>query len=266
MNKYLQIFKISFQQEFVYRLNFIMWRVRNAIQILLVFFLWDTVFESGNRELFGYDRSKILTYIFGLFVIRSIVLSTRSIDMPGEIARGEISNYLLRPISYIKYWFVRDFSSKALNLIFASFEIIVLYFILRPPLFVQHDILYLGFFGLSLILAVMMYFFIVFIFGLPTFWYPEQAWGLMFLLFVFVDLFGGGIFPIDILPFYIQKIFYLTPFPYLLFTPIQLYLGKFDVGTSITVLLMASMWTVVLFFAVKLMWRQGLKTYKAEGR
>ncbi len=62
--KYISIFKISFAQEFAYRLNFIMWRVRNVMQILLLFFLWTTVFSDPARVVFGYDRAKMLTYVF----------------------------------------------------------------------------------------------------------------------------------------------------------------------------------------------------------
>ena len=264
--KYLSVFKISFQQEFAYRLNFIMWRVRNVLSIFIVFFLWDTIFANPSRVVFGYDRAKILTYIFGLIIMRSIVLSIRSVDVPGEIARGELSNYLIKPLSYFKYWFTRDLSSKSLNLIFAFFESIVLFLILKPPFFLQTNLLYISLFLLSVVLAVFLYFFLVFLFTTPVFWYPEQAWGMMFLLFTVVDLFGGGVFPIDILPQVFQKILYLTPFPYLLFVPVEIYLGKFSVAQSFGMLFVGGIWLFILVSAVRLLWSRGLKIYGAEGK
>src|SRR3972149_10285999 len=149
MNKYLQIFKISFAQEFAYRLNFIMWRVRNVLQIFLVFFLWTTIFADQSKEIFGYNRDKIITYVFGILVLKALVLSARVIDVSGEISRGDLTNYLLRPVNYFRYWFTRDLSSKALNLAFATVEIAILYFLLRPPFFVQTDILQISAFVLS---------------------------------------------------------------------------------------------------------------------
>ena len=104
MKKYLQVFKVSFQQEFAYRLSFVMWRVRNILQILVVFFLWDTVFTFREGELFGYDRDKMLTYVLGLIFIKAFVLSSRAQDVAGEIARGEIINKLLKPLNYFKNW------------------------------------------------------------------------------------------------------------------------------------------------------------------
>jgi len=117
MKKYFSVFKISFQQEFVYRLNFIMWRLRNVMQIFLVFFLWDTVFSDPKRVVFGYDREKILTYVFAILIVKAFVLSARAVDVAGDIARGDLTNYLLKPVSYFKYWFTRDISSKSLNLL-----------------------------------------------------------------------------------------------------------------------------------------------------
>ena len=266
MNKYLSIFKISFQQEFVYRLNFIMWRVRNVLQIFLIFFLWDSVFTDPGRVVFGYDRAKILTYVFGLMIVRALVLSSRTLDIAGEIARGELTNYLLKPVNFFKYWFTRDLSSKALNLIFAAIEFIILYLIFRPDLFFQGNIGILLLSLVSLALAILVYFVLLFFLSLFPFWYPQQAWGLVFLLFVFTDFLGGGIFPLDILSGTWQKVLYLTPFPYLLFVPLQIYLGKVSVIASLQSIFIAGVWIVVLSALLKYLWNLGLKSYRAEGR
>lgn len=266
MEKYLQIFKISFQQEFAYRLNFIMWRFRNIMQFFLVFFLWDTIFSDPRRSFFGYNRAEILTYVFGLILIRSIVLSIRSIDVAGEIARGDISNLLLKPISYFKYWFTRDISSKALNFFFAVGEITLLYLLLQPNFFLQKNLVIFCLFLISLVFAVVLYFLLVFLFSQPTFWYPHQAWGFIFLLIILVDLLGGGVFPLDILPSDVQKIVYFSPFPYLLFIPIEIYLGKLSFLKTLVFLAISLAWVLVLIFVNKRIWTLGVRSYSAEGR
>ena len=162
MKKYLSVFKISFQQEFAYRVNFIMWRIRNVLQLFLVFFLWDTVFSGQDKVIFGYDKARILTYVFGLLIIRAFVLSARAVDVAGEVANGDLSNYLIKPVSYFKYWLTRDLSSKALNLLFAVFETTLLFFLLKPQFFFQGNPLYLIMFLASLGSAVILYFLLVF--------------------------------------------------------------------------------------------------------
>ncbi|MBI4157661.1 ABC-2 family transporter protein [Candidatus Woesebacteria bacterium] len=267
MKKYWSIFKISFQQEFVYRLNFIMWRVRNVIQIFLVYFLWSTIFSDNTRTLFGYDRAKILTYIFGILIVRAVVLSARAVDVTNEIARGDLTNYLLKPISYFKYWLTRDLSSKVLNLFFAVFEFLFLYLILRPEIFLQTDPFNLIFFAISLMFAVFLFFVILFITSAVSFWAPEISWGAQFfIIFVIIEFLSGSLFPIDILPVFMQKILYLTPFPYLIFFPLQVYLGKISDLAVLGGLLTTLVWSVTLWFLMTSIWRRGIRIYKAEGR
>lgn len=267
IKKYISIFKISFAQEFAYRINFIMWRVRNVIQIILLFFLWTTVFSDPSKVIFGYDRTKILTYVFGILVVKAIVLSARAVDVAGEISRGDVSNLLLKPVNFFKYWLTRDLSSKALNFIFSAFEIVILFLILKPEIYLQTNLLLLAGFFLSLIFAILAFFALLMITSFVPFWAPELGWGVQFLVIViFTDFLSGGLFPLDILPSFIQKFLYLTPFPYLIFFPIQVYLGKITGTVLLGGLLISLFWIFVLWIAMGWIWRRGLLIYRAEGR
>lgn len=267
MRKYLSIFNISFQQEFVYRLNFIMWRVRNVFQIFLLFFLWDAVFSDPNRVVFGYDRAKILTYVFGILIIKAFVFSARAVDVAGQVANGDILNYLVKPVNFFRYWLVRDISSKALNLIFAVVEITILFLILRPPFFLQTNLIYLLAFVASLILAIFMYFSLLMITNTIPFLAPELAWGGHFLVIVtFTEFLSGSLFPIDILPLSIQRVLMFTPFPYLIFFPLEVYLGKIATSAILGGLFISLFWTIVLWVGMNFFWKKGLQIYEAYGR
>jgi ABC-2 type transport system permease protein len=267
MRKYFQVFKISFQEEFAYKLNFVMWRVRNIFQILLTFFLWNTIFASPTTVIFGYDRSKILTYVFGIMIVRALVMSARATDISIDIARGDLSNYLLKPMTYFKYWFTRDVSSKALNLIFATVEFALLFAILKPPFYFQTNPLTLLLFFIGIVLAVLIYFFILIIVSSLTFWAPEMSWGGHFLItIVVVEALSGSLFPINILPPLFQSIVMATPFPYLIYFPVQVYLGNITGQALLGGLMIAVAWTGILWFAMNFIWQKGLKAYESTGR
>ena len=267
MRKYLSVFRISFAQEFAYKINFILWRVRNVLQIFLVFYLWDAVFQDPGRVVFGYDRAKILTYVFAILVVKALVLSARAVDVPGEISRGEVSNYLLKPIGYFKYWLTRDLSSKALNLSFAVFEFLLLYILLRPPIFVQTNPILIVAFVISILLALLIFFTLLFTTGLVPFWMPEGAWGLQFMvIFVATEFLAGGLFPLDILPEGIQRVLFYTPFPYLIFFPIQVYLGKLSSPEILRGMVIALFWATSLYLLMRNLWQRGLRVYQSHGR
>lgn len=195
MRKYFQIFKLSLISEFSYRFNFILWRVRNVLQILVVFFFWNNVFGGQNEDLFGYNKEKILTYVFGVLVLRAIVLSARAVDVAGEISSGNLTNFLIKPLSYFKYWFTRDIASKTLNLGFSLLEIVLLYFLIKPPIYIQSDPLTILGFLISLFLAVVLFFVILFLVNCVSFWMPENAWAAQFLFIgIILEFLAGGIF------------------------------------------------------------------------
>ena len=235
--------------------------------IFLIFFLWDAIFSTPGRNILGYDRGEILTYVFGMMIVRAFVLSSRTIDVSGEISQGDISNYLIKPVNYFKYWLTRDLSSKALNLIFAVFETIILYFLLKPPFFIQTNPLYLISSLLSVFLAILIFFVLTFITSSVPFWIPEAAWGVHFVVTtVIVEFLSGALFPLDVLPKILQTVLNYTPFPYLIFFPLEVYLGKITGIFLIKGMIISVFWLVFLWWALNVIWRKGLKAYQAYGR
>lgn len=236
-------------------------------QIFLIFYLWDAVFSGENQEVFGYTRATILTYVFGILVLRALVFSARAVDVAGEISRGDLTNYLLKPISYFKYWLTRDMSSKFLNISFSVVEVTVLYLLLRPPFFLQTDLYFLLGFLVLVVFAVLLFFLILFIVNSITLWLPEAGWAGQFLFIVIIaEFLSGGIFPLDVLPDQIQKILYLLPFPYLLFIPLQVYLGKLMQADLLRSVFISGFWVMVLATLLRKIWSAGLQQYRAEGR
>jgi len=266
MSKYLRVFGASWQNEFTYRANFVLWRLRNVLRLLLTYFLWRGIFTT-NQNVFGYSGSEMLAYVFLVLAVQALVLSSSSADnMGGEIASGDISNYLVKPISYIKYWFTRDLSSKVLNLIFAVGEVSLLAILLRPQLSLSSDIYSLVWFLVSVSVAAISYYFLSISARFVSFWAPENTWGISFVILILVEVLAGGIFPLDILPTGAQVAAQFTPFPYLVYYPISILTGKITGAESARIILQSSVWMVFLMWLSRHIWRKGLIAYSSEGR
>lgn len=265
MKKYFRVFQITLQEHFVYRLNFILWRFRSALQLLVLYFLWQAAIPSGVT-VFGYDQARILTYILGTSIIRSFVLSSRSIDAAGQIANGELSNFLIKPISYLKYWLAKDLSDKTLNLIFSVFEIGIIILILKPPLIIQENLAFLALSLVAVVFAITLYFYLSFLLSLVAFWTPEAPWRARFLFMIILEFFAGGLFPLDILPGTLFNILKISPFSYLLFFPLHVYLGQLPPGEVFLGLGICLFWIVITFFLTRKLFNAGLRNYAAWGR
>lgn len=262
MKKYLRIFTITIQEYFTYRLNMVMWRIRQIFVFLIPFFIWKAVLGQGG-VIYGYDFAALVTYLFGTTILRSLVMGSRTVDLGWMINSGYLTIALLKPIKNFHFMFIRDLADKVFNLSFIAIEIPLLYFIFNPPIFIQTNILAILAALLSIAFAILIYFFINIMFGSIGFW-SRDVWAPRFLLMVIMEFATGAMFPLDMLPEIGQKILYYTPFPYLLFAPLKMYLGQdSNVLLHLTI---QFIWVIILWLAAKYVWHKGLKVYEAEGR
>lgn len=265
MSKFWAIFRISWENSLVYRLNFILWRFRTILQLLLIYFIWWTVFESSNgSEIFGYTKASILTYVMVAALLRAIILSSRAMDVGNQINDGSIVNFLVKPLNFIKYYLTRDLADKTLNTAFAIFEVTIFILILKPEIISQTDIFILFLTILAAIFAVIIYFCISLIVSMLAFW-VESSWAFLFLMTIFLEGFGGGLFPIDILPKNIFNMLMLTPFPYLIYFPSKLYLGGLSNNEILFGFSIIFFWVIILWILMRWVLQMGLKAYTAFG-
>ncbi|OGV96539.1 hypothetical protein A2W24_03430 [Microgenomates group bacterium RBG_16_45_19] len=265
MSKYAQVFSIGWSSGFVYRLNFLMWRVRNVVQFLTIYLLWAAILRH-NPSPAGYSASELLTYILLASLIRAVVFSSRSLEVQADIGQGNLNHYLIKPISYFGYWFSRDMADKLLNLGFAVVEFGLLFFFLKPPLVLPPSAFYAFAFGGALILATLLYFFFSLIVSATVFWIPEgSGWPQRFLIFVLMDFFAGGMFPLDMLPAPLYQFALKLPFAYMLSVPLQIYLGRLSLTATVAGLIIMFGWLFALMFLAHFAFRRGLRVYGAFG-
>lgn len=261
--KYLTLANNNLQQYFVYRVNFVFWRLQVIISFLVFYFLWYAV-AQGKTAVGSYSVPQIYSYFIIGYVVRALVFSTRTGDIGGDIQSGAISALFLKPIGTLKYYFSRDLVDKLFNLFFMTIEFWFILLLFRPSL-VWPNPAHLLFFLISLSFAVVIFFFYSLIISFTTFW-TDQAWSSRFLFgVVFVNLLSGQYLPLDLLPPLLTRLLNYTPFPYLYYYPLRFWLGKESVSTSL--LLLANSLFVLLFFyfLTSLVWIRGKRRYQGYG-
>ena len=264
MKKYITLAKISWTNGFAYRLNFAMWRVRQILSLLTAYFLWKAIFSISHKGIFGYSESMMMAYIFVSAFVQTVVLSVRSIDLAGVINSGELSNILVRPVSNFWYWISRDAADKILNSLFSLGELALLFFLLKPT-FIFPPGLFVLLMIPALFLAAFLYYLISYFFSLLGFWTPD-VWAPRFFLFILLQFTAGTLFPLDVLPQYIQRIISWTPFPSLVYIPSQIFLMRYSVAGITGNLAIGCLWVLIFLAIVRLTWIKGLRRYSSEGR
>lgn len=264
MNIYFRVMRNTWDEMVMYRLNFFMWRLRNVLQFLTLYFLWVSVIPEGT-QIFGYTQSLMITYVMGITFLSAIILSSRTQEIGDNINNGDLSIFLLRPVSYFHYWFFRDIGDKGMNIFLSIIELSLLFLVLHPPIFLQTNSIYLLLTIIAILEGIFLYFFISTLLGLLGFWSTE-VWAPRYIFSILVSFFAGGLFPLDILPKNIQVSFQLLPFANLLYFPLKIYLGQLNYNQLLFGFCVGTFWIIGLWLLVKLVWYKGLMVYSAEGR
>lgn len=264
MKKYYRFALVPLYELLIKRLMIVLWRVRMIISTLTLFFLWDSVLHN-DAMISGYTQSMMLTYILIGSFISNITIGSRSFILGDIINSGDLSNFLLRPVNYFLAFFMDDIGAKILDSGMSILELTILYLILRPDIIVQTNPVFIFFFFIATVLGMCIYFFLGVILSSIAFW-SSEVWAPKFLFSTLTVFLSGTIFPLDMLPSAVYTVLMLSPFPYLLFFPIKIYLGQVSSIAIILGFCIAFLWLGILYFTSKIIWQKGLKMYGASGR
>jgi ABC-2 type transport system permease protein len=206
----------------------------------------------------------MITYIMISGIIGSFVFSTRVPDMGGDILSGKIINYITKPISILDYLLSREAADKLINLLFGVTEVILFITIFKPHIYIQTNIIVYVILLLYILMAALLAFFISYLLAMIAFW-SNEVWAPRYIYIVISSILAGTAFPLDILPKFMYEIFMLTPFPYLLFIPIKIYLQGFSfnlIKPSIVLIV----WMMLLYFFSKFIWNKGMREFSFFGK
>jgi ABC-2 type transport system permease protein len=116
----------------------------------------------------------------------------------------------------------------------------------------------------STILTALLQFFMSYTMAMLAFWVLEVS-TFIFILFAFEYIASGHLFPLNILPRGLEQALYLTPFPYQLYFPVSIYMGKTAGPALVRGLLIQIFWVAATYALARLMWQRGIKKYSAVG-
>ncbi|MBI5200913.1 MAG: ABC-2 family transporter protein, partial [Elusimicrobia bacterium] len=222
MKKYLYAYAMSLQNVLQLRASLLMDRVGGIAILTTLYAFWSALLPSGGAFL-GYDRTQMLTYVLVMNLLRSFVFTGRGWDLVREISSGRISGYLLRPIDYRGYSLALDLSQKTIHLGASLLEVAFLILVLRAPLRLPERPETWALFAAAAALSSLIFFALEFCVASLAFWTSESA-GPLFCFELFLQFAAGVFFPLDVLPAGLRRGLDLTPFPYMVFLPIQIFL------------------------------------------
>jgi len=263
MRKYWAIFKISWENAVEYRAEFLGHMMLGLVSLLVMYFIWSAVFV--NRESFGnYTFTSMMTYLLMVQFVHFVKRSGSLKMIANEIKEGGISAYLIKPVSYLRWWlavFLADRSFESILRIL-MFLVFLLFF---PHVFEFLGIGRLLVFLVVLIFSLFLNFLVhIFINILAFFVTDVRLFRSSFIMLA--DFLAGSLVPLDLLPGVLKNIALCFPFQFWIYFPIKLYQGQLSSEDLIWSFLLFFFWTFLIFLGVKSLWQKGIKNYEAIGQ
>ena len=275
MQKYLHVLNIGIQNTLVYRVNFLFRSLFGLVPLMATISLWRTIYSGssggapGSAESAGVVAGYSLAQMVSYYLIVTIVDALTAVNeddwqIAADIKDGNISQFLLKPIDYLSYRLCLFLSGRLTYLAVAAIPLALFILYLRRYFVLPPDWTTLSFFLISTFLTAMLQFFISYALAMLAFWVLEVS-TFIFIVFAFEYIASGHLFPLDILPHGLQQALFLTPFPYQLYFPVSVYMGKTTGADLVRGLTVQGLWVAGSYLVARLAWARGIKKYSAVG-
>jgi ABC-2 type transport system permease protein len=264
--RYVRIFALHFQEAFALRSRSIVWFFIALLNPVIYFLFWRGAY-AGNQTVFAqWNLSSIATYYFLLVIAGSLLMVHIEEDVGyWDIQQGRLSQFLLKPFSYIQLKFFNELPWRIIQgffgvIIFAAFWILFGSFVTlahtAPAVLFAIGIAICGYI-ISFIFKMII--------GISALWFTDYS-GLQSLVEAVILVFAGMLMPIDFLPTTIRQIAFSLPFSYMIYFPLLAFQGKLTVLESVRTLGIQGLWIVLLLIIYQVLWRKGVRLFTGLGQ
>jgi ABC-2 type transport system permease protein len=252
-----EVAKLAMQRQLTYRAATLAGLVTNFFFGLLRAAVLVALFGT-SQEVAGLTIQGAITYTGLTQAVIAYLSFFGWYEVMDSVYSGEIASALLKPMSYFSFWLAQDLGRALVNFTLRGLAIMGLYALVFDITVPSHLSQWLALIA-TLILSWLVSFSWRFLVNLAAFWTPNArgigrfAYGLSLAL-------SGFIMPLRLFPEWFIKVCNLTPFPSMINTVVEIYLGVLDGHEVALALLMQGLWVVVLVVAAHLILRAG--TYR----
>lgn len=263
MKTWKAAFKIKKHEFLVYRSNVYLNLFFGCVPLVFSIILWKAIYGSEQSMIGGYSYTQMITYYVVVFLISQIInVRDNTVNMSELIQNGNMHNYMLKPVRYIKLNFQLYLAEKVIYFCNIIIPFIVFCLLIHNYIFI--NVISIPFFILSVGMAFVLKYVVGSILGLLTIWIEEIS-GLLDFWDNIENFLSGGLLPLSILPIPIYKVISYFPFKYFLYVPVDIYMGKIQKSEIIRALIIQCLWIVVLGLILKLIKMKAYKKYSGYG-
>jgi ABC-2 type transport system permease protein len=262
MRLYLELVKLSFQRTLTYRAAMLAGLATNLFFGLLRAAVMVALY-GARTDVSGITLQDAITFTGVSQAIIAYLSLFSWFELMNEIRTGDIGSELLRPFSLFGFWMARDAGRALSNLLLRGVTLVIAYALLFHITFPTSPEQWAAL-ALALVLAWAVSFAWRFLVNLAAFWSTE-ARGIARFAFALSMFLSGFLMPLRFFPDWFITLCNLTPFPAMVTTVIEVYLGVLSGPALVQALVIQAVWFFILAGLGHLLMRAGVRRLVIQG-
>jgi ABC-2 type transport system permease protein len=254
------LLRVGVAETVAYRAEFLVW-VLTTTQPLIMMSLMTFITRTGA---FGpYDSPQFVAYYLATLIVRQLTGNWVAWQMMEEVRMGTLAMRLLRPIHPLFAYLASQAAAIPFRGVIAL-PLAILLLVTSGAQTLPHDALQIGLVPISILLAWLVTFGIMYALGCTAF-YLTQATGLGDIYFGMFSLFSGYLLPLDIMPRPIAVLADYLPFKSMMYIPLQLMTRAQTLDSCLRLLGEQALWFVIASALAFFAWNRGIKRFESVG-
>ncbi|MHA1213729.1 MAG: ABC-2 family transporter protein [Candidatus Hodarchaeales archaeon] len=262
--KYVRVMKATFVDMTAYLGEFLGSIIWTSVHFFLLFFIWTILYQNPQAELeFGYSLNAILGYfLIATLISESLAIYKVAWKLQYDNLNGNLTQYLARPINYLAFTLAEAIPYSLASFLVSLPAVITLFYVFQVPIELNFYII-IGFI-LSLTVSYLISYFCFLLVGMTTF-YTKYIWPTRAIFMAIMQVLGGELLPVDLLPPLIRELNFLFPFYLINFIPAQWVLGRISLLELLSSLILGCFWIIILALITKFAWNRSIAHFESVG-
>ena len=234
------------------------------VHFILLFFIWTIIYQNPQAETnFDYSLSAILGYsLISTLIAESLFLYRIAWRLQNDNLNGTLTIYLCRPVDYLAFSLAETIPFSLISFGLSLPVVIILIGVMGIP--IELNVFTLLGFLVCLVISYILSYFCFILVGISTF-YIRYIWPVRALFLAIMQVIGGELIPVDMLPPVVQDLAYVLPFHLINFIPAQWILGRLTSLELMFSIFYGVFWVIILGFLTKFFWNQAIEKFESAG-
>ena len=266
MKFFIGVVKQNIKTYLQYNLSMMISILLQAIILLINIALFKSIYSyNGTADIKGYTLDQMIWYFTSAGFVKALTWNFVDGLISRRVMSGEMVMDLLKPVSFFRLQLANAVGQRVVGFIVEFIPGFAIMSLIYTPRFVT--IASVLKFLLVVSFSFLLFYLVNYLVGMTAFAMKDNR-SIGWMKMMVISFAGGAFIPLEFFPDWANRLLDYLPFKYMFYWPVQFFLNKESCqgfGVLLRVLGLQLVWVVLLYAAMRILWKLGIRKFCAAG-